>query len=295
MGDTYLIQTADSRYVFRVYRNTHRSLTDIKAEVELLLALRESVSVSYPIADKTGEYVQAFSAAEGTRYGVMFSYAKGESVATLSDSQLRQLGTEMAKFHQVSSSIALPDSRWEFNIKTTLVDPLNRVKPWLALLPDELTWWIHATARASEELNELPTHTFTVGYCHYDVLPKNFHFDGDRITLFDFDFFGRGWLINDLMTFWTQLCIDRHMGRLSQSDVDRCFNRVLDAYQLLRPVSSAELQAIPALSLAWWCYYMGFHATHDQFTVLVQPPQLKMRTALIRNLSENSRRPLRLT
>jgi Ser/Thr protein kinase RdoA (MazF antagonist) len=106
------------------------------------------------------------------------------------------------------------------------------------------------------------------------------------VTLFDFDFLGYGWLINDVMTFWTHLCLDVHFNRMSQIEADDSYGVFVQAYRKSRPISKEELEAVPYLSLGWWCFYMGFHATHDQFTPLVQPAQLKMRTALIRQLTE---------
>jgi Ser/Thr protein kinase RdoA (MazF antagonist) len=95
-----------------------------------------------------------------------------------------------------------------------------------------------------------------------------------------------GWLINDLMTFHVQLSLDAHFGRLTREAATNAFDTVLAAYRQYRPLSDAEKSAIPWLGLGWWCFYMAFHATHDQFYPLVQPSQLRARTALIRKLTE---------
>ncbi|HTF18004.1 MAG TPA: phosphotransferase [Chryseolinea sp.] len=289
VGDTYLVEAASGKSILRVYRNTHRTLEHIRAEVELLLALKEAgVSVSYPLVDRAGNAIQTFDAAEGARHAVLLSFAAGESIMKFSDAQLRGLGREMARFHMTSSSVTLHHRRWSLTLDTLFTDPIEKAKPYLTSLPDELTWWLHAIEKAREELNNFSADGFAVGYCHYDFLPKNFHFAGDQITLFDFDFFAHGWLVNDLMTFWTQLCLDVQFNRMTRTEADRSFSLLLDAYQMTRPISREELRAIPALSVGWWCFYMGFHTTHDQFTALVQPAHLKMRTALIRQLTEKS-------
>ena len=52
VGDTYLVGSAGGRYILRAYRSSHRSLPQIKAEMELLLALKQAgVPAAYPIAD----------------------------------------------------------------------------------------------------------------------------------------------------------------------------------------------------------------------------------------------------
>ena len=266
---------------------SHRSRPQSVAETELLLAAKKAgVPVSFPLADREGKYLHHFPAAEGERHGVLFSYAPGHSVAILNDAQLQSLGHQLARFHEVSSTIQLSDKRWSFDLGTTLTKPLHLIKPYFAELPEEYDWWQHATEKTITHLSQTGTSSFATGFCHFDLLPKNFHFDGNTLTLFDFDFFGHGWLINDLMTFRVHLDLDVHFRRLTREAADQAFNTFLTAYRDIRPLSEAEAAAIPWLSLGWWCFYMGFHATHDQFCPLVQPSQLKARTAVIRQLGQ---------
>jgi Ser/Thr protein kinase RdoA (MazF antagonist) len=80
--------------------------------------------------------------------------------------------------------------------------------------------------------------------------------------------------------------LDVHFGRLTREAARQAFNTFLTAYREIRPLSDAETAAIPWLTLGWWCFYMDFHSTHDQFYPLVQRSQLKARTAIIRLLIE---------
>lgn len=76
----------------------------------MLLALKQvDVSVSYPILDISGEAIQTLEAVEGERYAVLFSYAPGHAAKILNENQLRIFGHEMARFHNVSSTIGLGD------------------------------------------------------------------------------------------------------------------------------------------------------------------------------------------
>lgn len=287
VGDTYLVTVPGNRYILRVYRSSHRRLPQIKAEVELLLALRQAnVSVSYPIADISGETIQILEAAEGKRSAVLFSYAPGEVVSRLSEEQLRSLGQQVGRCHTVSATLELSDSRWSYTLDTMLLEPLEQLRSAFSEIPDEYDWWQRASRQVEKKLGQLGVEGFAKGYCHFDLLPKNFHFEGSTVTLFDFDFFGYGWLVNDIMTFWVHLSLDVHFGRLSQEEADKAYAIFLDAYQKYRPLSPAELAAVPYLSLGFWGYYMGFHRTHDQFYSFVQPSQLKKRTAVIRQLME---------
>jgi len=62
----------------------YRTLSEINAEVELLITLDNSgVSVSYPVPDQEGKYVFSIEAVEGVRYGVVFTHAGMRSLQNL--------------------------------------------------------------------------------------------------------------------------------------------------------------------------------------------------------------------
>ena len=107
VSDTYSLTSSAGNFVLRVYRNGHRTLSQINAEVEFLLALKNSgVSVSYPLPDRDGHHVFSRDAPEGTRHGVVFTHAPGTVCSAPNDRQLKSLGREMAKLHSVSTSLA---------------------------------------------------------------------------------------------------------------------------------------------------------------------------------------------
>jgi len=287
VGDTYLIESGTSRSILRVYRSSHRNFKQIKAEVDLLMALKEAgVFVSYPVNDLSGTVIQPLKAVEGTRHAVLFSYAPGHSVTRLNENQLRNLGHQMARFHNVSSTIELDDGRWNFDLETTLFKPLEMIKPAFAEDQEGYEWLVRAARLVEKRFADLNTSGFSAGYCHFDFLPKNFHFEGDAVTLFDFDFMGYGWLANDIMSFWQHLCLDVRFGRMTQDEADASYQIFLKAYNEHRPLKEAELTAVPYLMLGFWLFYTGFHTTHDQFYTYVQPAHLKPRVALIRYFME---------
>lgn len=285
VGDTYLVISPETRFILRIYRSTHRSLPQIKEEVQLLLALKKAdVSVSYPVSDIAGETIIQLEAAEGERYGVLFSYAAGDAVRSFSETQLSVLGREMARFHMVSSTIKLGDARWRFDLDTTLSEPLEKLRLPFAQNPEEYAWLKEMTGHAVKKLSQLSGSGFSQGYCHFDFLPKNFHFQNDTVTFFDFDFMGYGWLVNDIMTFWQHLALDVYTGRMTQQAADNAYHTFLNGYRAERPVSEQELAAVPYLSLGFWLFYMGFHTTHDQFYTFSQPVHLKSYTGILRHI-----------
>ncbi|MBS1663349.1 MAG: phosphotransferase [Bacteroidetes bacterium] len=287
VGDTYGVNSHKGRYILRAYRPDQRSLSEITAEVDLLLGLKErGVPVSWPIADRSGACIQAVEAVEGVKHLVLFSYAPGQSVSRLSDGQLHQLGFQMARFHEAARTIELKDRRWTFDQETTLFGPLKGLEPAFVETPEGYEWMQRMAEKAGKKMKELNADSLPAGVCHYDFLPKNFHFDGDKLTFFDFDFFGHGLLANDLMSFWQQLRLDTHFKRMTKEEADAAFEKFLNGYREIRTVSKRELAIIPWLGLGWWLFYGAFHTTHDQFYPIVQPAHFKLRVDLMRSLLE---------
>jgi len=276
VGDTYLINSYQGRFILRLYRSSHRSFSNVQAEVGLLFILRQAdVSISYPITDRHGEVIQSINAIEGPRCAVLFSYAPGQPERTLNERQLYIFGQEMARFHQVSSALTLAGDRWTFDKNTTLFDPLAKLKEAFKNDQESYTWLQNAARRVDSYLASLDTSEFSTGYCHFDFLPKNMHFVGDSITFFDFDFMGRGWLMYDIASFWQHMAIEVYAGRMTQQAFDNNYTIFLSGYRSHRAINEQELAVVPYLALGFWLFYMGFHTTHDQFYSFTQPSQLK--------------------
>lgn len=285
VSDTYSVVSSEDRFILRVYRSSHRSLPQIKEEVEVLLTLKEAnVPVSYPIIDIFGETIQKLDAVEGERHAVLFSYAPGCTVRLFNENQLRTLGHEMARFHLISSSIKPGGKRWEFNLETTLFEPLERLESAFLEDPEGYAWLQQKAKLVEYKFSQLNTAGFSTGYCHFDFLPKNFHFENNSVIFFDFDFMGYGWLVNDIMTFWQHLILDVYTGRMTQEAANDAYAIFLDAYCQYRTVTEEELAMVPYLGLGFWLFYMGFHTTHDQFYAFIQASHLKWITGFLRKM-----------
>src|SRR5882757_8154855 len=63
VSDTYILEGAGVKYVFKIYRDNYRKPEEIRAEVELLNILKAGgARVAYPIADLQGDFMQSFQA-----------------------------------------------------------------------------------------------------------------------------------------------------------------------------------------------------------------------------------------
>lgn len=286
VSDTYIIEAANTKYALKIYREQHRSVDEIKGEIELLNLLKEKgASVSYPIKDLKGYQLQKFEAAEGIRYGILFSYAEGAPVFDFTDEQLRTIGKQMAIVHNITSAIQLKHSRREYTIETTLNAPLKSFEPAFIDLPDEYAYLQDIAGKAAQKLASLDTTGFSYGYCQYDFLPKNFHFnEAGTLTFFDFDFAGKGFLANDLMSFFVHFFMHVYTGKLTDDEAERMLAVFVSAYREVRAVSEEELKAIPYLGVGFWIFYLGFQYEHfdDWSNLFFGPRFVKDRVTLIR-------------
>src|SRR4051812_33294945 len=73
---TYLVSSAQARYVLRLYGRHWRSRADILYEVDLLLHLAHAgVPVSIPLARMDGSFVSPVQTVAGEQLAVLFTYA----------------------------------------------------------------------------------------------------------------------------------------------------------------------------------------------------------------------------
>jgi len=290
VSDTYLLEDRTEKYIFKIYRDAHRKLDEIKGEAELLTILADKgASVSYPIKDIRGDIIQAFNAAEGTRYGVLFTYARGKVVNAMNNEQLGILGREMAVIHNITANIELSYRRIVFNQDTTITEPIKIIKSVFDELPDEYTYLTDTAKDVIEKLDTFDYSNFSYGYCHYDFLPKNFHFDGDdNITFFDFDFAGKGYLANDITVLYIHFFLEASSGKMTREEADSAFAVFVENYRKVRPLHYDELKAIPYLGFAFWVFYLGFQYDNfdDWSSIFFGSKFLMDRVALIKRWME---------
>lgn len=291
VSDTYVIENADEKYIFKIYRDAHRKLEEIKGEVELLTILFEKgAKVSRPIPDKNGEMLQAFNAAEGTRYGVMFAWAQGSVVNAMTDEQLETVGREMAAIHNITSSIELSHHRKEYSIKAIITDPIKIIEPAFTGLEEEYAYLKDTAFEVIARYNQFSA-DFSYGYCHYDFLPKNFHFTATgEITFFDFDFAGKGLLAYDITSFFIHYFMEVTYGKITEQQGRDAFKTFVVAYRKVRPLLDEEINAIPYLGFGFWVFYLGFQYENfdDWSNLFFGPKFLKDRVALIKKWMETS-------
>lgn len=290
VSDTYLLENQQEKYIFKIYRDSHRKHAEIEAEVELLNVLKQNGnSVAYPLKDKHGQQIQHFNAIEGIRNGVLFSYAIGNVVLDLTEENLISLGSAIAKLHESTANLKLEEKRITFNFETTLIAPLKTLKPHFFEMQEQYLYLEQLAGKVVEKFKSFDTVRFSYGYCHYDFLPKNFHFDDDgKITFFDFDFAGEGYLVNDLMSFLNHFFFHQLNNRITKEQAEKDFNIFLNAYQKIRKLTPDEVAAIPYLGITFHIFFLKFfYDNYDDWSnTFLTPRYVKHRIELIRKWEE---------
>ncbi|RZL64491.1 MAG: hypothetical protein EOO93_07120 [Pedobacter sp.] len=286
VSDTYLVENTKERYIFKIYRDSHRKISEIEAEVELLNILRSNGnSVSHPLKDRSGKQIQQFDAIEGTRNGILFSWAEGNVIIDLNEDHLITLARDIAKLHQTTVNLKLENQRQQFNFENTLLAPLRTLKPHFREMADEYEYLNALSKKVIDKFSSFNTSNFSYGYCHYDFFPKNFHFDKDsKITFFDFDFAGEGFLVNDLMSFLNHFFFHQLNNRITKEQAESDFNIFLKAYQEIRMLTDDEILAIPYLGISFHIFFLKFfYDNYDDWSnTFLTPRYVKHRVELIK-------------
>ncbi|NSL86422.1 phosphotransferase [Chitinophaga sp. Mgbs1] len=271
-GDAYRLEKDNTRFFFKVYRHNHRSPEEIKAEIQLLDILQQQgANVVYALKDNTGNTIQTFAAPEGERCAVLFTFAAGARAGiTLTDEQLAAIGVVMARNHLITQDLQLAYPRPEYNIHTTVHEPLRVLQAALTGYgcTTEYRQLADTAPLVLEKLAKLCPEQFSTGYCHFDYFPHNYYFrDDNTVTLFDFDFSGKGYLVYDIATLFAHYEIVMYLQRITPEEGRRAMELLLASYRKIKPLPAAEEAAIPLLAWMLLLFYLQFqHESYEYYS-----------------------------
>ncbi|QHT65561.1 phosphotransferase [Rhodocytophaga rosea] len=249
MHDTYLVQDTSVTYVLRIYRAGWKTFEQVEAELQVLLFLHaQGLSVSFPIADKQGIFIHRIISPEGERLAVLFSYAAGEKLSSLSPREASLFGSYMAQMHQITQGEHVSHLQRNYSVTSILDGTRQAIQ---TILPTYLDVY-----RKLEQIFEILTRQLTpivrkelkTGICHGDPHYENIFIEPgtDKVTMFDFDFSGNGFLLYDIGSF----CFyERHQKNNITS--------FLESYSQLLPLTSLELELVPYFTLLMRLFHLG--------------------------------------
>ena len=252
ISDTYLI-TGDDRYIFRVYSFNWRTETEIQEEIKLLNLLKENnIPVSYPLSDGEARYIQQLNAPEGKRFGVLFTFAKGEKMLNIPADLHYKLGQIMANLHQVTQDQQL--ERVTYTPDVLLVNSFDRLKLFLPAATDEMTYMAALQAWLLQAFSKVNVNRLRHGVVHLDIWFDNLVIDNNEdITLFDFDFCGNGWLVLDIAYYVLQL----YSTEKDANEFNLKKENFLRGYESVTSINDEEKQLLPAAAVSLYFFYLG--------------------------------------
>jgi Ser/Thr protein kinase RdoA (MazF antagonist) len=254
MNDTYLLTARGHRSIIRIYRARWRNLSEIGYELELLnhLAAR-GVSVSVPIAARDGSLIRPLSAPEGTRYLVLFTYARGTPLSWTEAEHCYRAGRLLATIHVASEDFRSEHRRFRLDLGYLIDAPLAAVRPFLAHRPDDRCYLEAFADRLRARIEAAVQASSDWGVCHGDFSSTgNFHVaEDDTLTVFDFDLCGPGWRAYDLAPI-------QRAARGYKSSI--IWDAFLKGYTETRPLAAADLAAVPLFHTVNRLWSLGMRA-----------------------------------
>ena len=251
INHTYFINDGSLKYALRLYSYKWRSELEVSEEINLLNSLKQQgIAVSYPIADAKGNFIQHIEAPEGKRYAVLFSYAEGQKVRIMDLSTCYTIGSLMASMHNLTANCKI--ERIKYNSKSLLDLPYKYASEYFGTELPEMKFLNEQVELINDFFKESSSGMPT-GIVHLDMWYDNMSVSGDKITLFDFDFCGNGWLVLDIAYFCKQLF---HI-EANKSQYEIKIQSFLKGYDTKRKLTKDELSMIPNVAAAVFIYYLG--------------------------------------
>lgn len=254
INDTYLVTDGLDKFVFRVYSFNWRTLKEIEEEIDLLKKLKENgISISYPLPDKENNFIQRLNAPEGIRFAVLFSYAKGQKLHLVSPALHYKIGLLMARFHKFTQGQTI--ARIDYTPELILVESLEKIAEFLPEETEEMSFMRSIQKHLLEEFENADTSQIRQGIIHLDIWFDNLNVtDRNKVTIFDFDFCGNGWLCLDVAYYIMQL---HNVEKYELKDYQPKVAAFLNGYESIIPISTEEKRLLPILGVSLYFFYLG--------------------------------------
>ena len=254
INDSYLITDYSNKFLFRIYSLFWRSKTEIEEEINLLNQLRENgISISYPIEDKNANYIQTLNAPEGERFAVLFSFADGEKLHNISQEKHFLIGQIMARFHKITHNQRL--NRVDYSPEVILIDSLKKISSFLPDDTEEMSFLKSAQTNLLAEFKNADISQIRTGIVHLDIWFDNLNITSDnKITIFDYDFCGNGWLCLDFAYYIMQL---HNIEKYEAKDYEPKVDSFINGYESVTVISGEEKRLIPMLGVSLYFFYLG--------------------------------------
>lgn len=226
VNDIYMVEAVDpalcapqpNRFVFKLYRHGWRTEGEVRYELEFLHHLdRKGVPVSLPVMQNNGlDEILKVDTPEGTRVGVLYTYAPGKPPSWpfyADETESRLMGAALGAIHCAGADFTseqprvccIHDERRLIDGALAAAEPVLKRRSRNGQM-DEWLEFVGLIEALRARLRQVTVTDAAWGMCHGDYHCGNlFLTDRRRVTAYDFDVCGPGWLAFDLAR-WKANC-----------------------------------------------------------------------------------------
>jgi len=257
INDLYLVEAKGTKLVLRVCPTGWRSYEQLAAEIDLLNFLhRNRIGAPQPIQQRDGTYIQTLNAPEGPRHVVVFSFVPGIPHSP-TEAHSYRFGQAIAQLHAVTDGYPAGCAGFRFGPAEMIDEPLVRLRPLFAEHQDDFDCLLEISTSLKQAAGELPRKAPEYGICHGDVNDGNLYLgDHERWALLDFEYFGYGWRVFDIATFF-----NNQIHQLGKTECTKSILKAfLEGYQSVRTLSQVELEVLPSFVILRQIWLLGIGA-----------------------------------
>lgn len=234
-NSNYLLTTTQNTYILTIYEKRVR-IEDLPFYLKLMFHLNHhSISCPTPIATKKGDLFTTIK----NKPCAIISFLDGQSSSSISNWQLKELGEAMGHMHLASSDFSMRTPN-HFSLESW-IKLNNQVKPKADSLKPGLAEEInyHLQFIQAQWPKDLPC-----GIIHGDLFPDNVFFQDNKLSgIIDFYFACYDFLMYDIAICLNAWCFEQG----GDFNITKA-KLMLTHYHKTRPISEAELNALPVLA-----------------------------------------------
>lgn len=234
----YAIETDRDRFILTLYEK-RVDISKLPFFMGLMEHLNQNgVPCPLPIKDTQGEVIGKLSKKSAT----IVTFLEGKGRTRFDKIHLQELGTYSAKFHLVAQGYEKTDAnpyslkKWQ-SLFDAVSDNADTIKAGLAEEIDKELRWLTGQWDSIESLPK--------GTIHADLFPDNVFFQGDKLSgIIDFYF-----ACQDTYMYELAICLNAWCFENNSRDFNLTHAKtLLKAYNSVKPISDAELDALPVLA-----------------------------------------------
>jgi len=251
----------ENRLVVRVTPPGHKTLTEVKAEINWLAYLSEQgAPVVQVITSRNDNIVETVDTDEGPISAVCFEWAPGRLVTKedFSPDLFQTWGEAVGLMHKLTKDYR-PPTKTTGRIQWFDDEYLNR-----SLIPTEQDRVLERFDALIDYFKDQPTSRDTFGLIHQDVHNANLFLDGKRLTVLDFDDSVYGYFVFDIANALGFSIWEKSKNQTNREFADFYLKHFVMGYERENQLDESWVEDLPkALKLFEFIHYNAFNMDHD--------------------------------